>query len=347
MQDSKTIKETLDGLFDESDSVFLVVHKSPDMDAIASCLGMSLICRKKGKENYIVIEEDFNSLEDDVTKKAVKRMANYEEKNKKVFNIIKPSEVPKLVTKKSLLMCLDVNMDHRTLVKPYLDSFKNVIIIDHHNTDESTIKTKNIFVDDKLSSVSEEVSRLCSLYKIKLNPDYANYLLAGIALDTRKFQSNYSEKTRDAEGFLTKNGANRDEVLRMFAESFESFKRMQNLIQTVELYYGHAIACSDEVYGSVEIAKVADTISESDVLSTFVIANKGNNLVGISARSSGIIDVSKIMRLFGGNGSSTRAAAVVEGKSAEEVKSRLKFILIPTNLFDVDKSGDVKLLLTK
>ena len=46
----KTIKESLDKVLEENDSVFLVPHNRPDMDAIGSCIGMNTICEKMFKK---------------------------------------------------------------------------------------------------------------------------------------------------------------------------------------------------------------------------------------------------------------------------------------------------------
>ena len=56
MQDSKNIKQTLDMLLSENDTVFIVPHNRPDFDAIGAAMGMSLICKKNKKKNYIVQE---------------------------------------------------------------------------------------------------------------------------------------------------------------------------------------------------------------------------------------------------------------------------------------------------
>ena len=58
MQNSRDIKATLDSLLLENDQVFIVPHKRPDFDAIASSIGMSLICQKNNKKSYIVIDDE-------------------------------------------------------------------------------------------------------------------------------------------------------------------------------------------------------------------------------------------------------------------------------------------------
>ena len=51
--------------------------------------------------------------------------------------------------------------------------------------------------------------------------------------------------------------------------------------------------------------------------------------ISMSARSKGLIDVSKIMRLFGGGGNEYSAAAKINGKTLPEIKSYLVSILLP------------------
>ena len=49
MEDTMNIKQCLDKLFSENDMVFIVPHNRPDMDALGSAIGMSLICKKNKK----------------------------------------------------------------------------------------------------------------------------------------------------------------------------------------------------------------------------------------------------------------------------------------------------------
>ena len=72
------------------------------------------------------------------------------------------------------------------------------------------------------------------------------------------------------------------------------------------------------------IAQTADIIlSLKDVSASFVIANRPDGLVGISARSLGEINVQMVMEKLGGGGHLTNAATQIEGHSIEEVKEKL------------------------
>ena len=181
MQSSSEIKACLDRLLERNALVFIFPHNRPDMDALGSSIGMSLICNKKGIKNYIVIDDDIEKIES-VTRKVICDIENN-------YKIINCKDIEKYITDKSLMICVDVNKNNLINVSKYNYNFNDIFILDHHKTDEHTIKTNNIFADDKLSSTCEEITRLLSLYKVELKQDEANYILAGIVLDTNKLNS--------------------------------------------------------------------------------------------------------------------------------------------------------------
>jgi len=249
MQDSRTIKDTLDMLFSVNDKVFIVPHNRPDMDALASAIGMSLICKKNKKRSYIVIDDDIEKIES-ATRKTIEEISNN-------FDIIKASDVRELINDKSLMIAVDVNKDYLISTNKFIDDFNNVLVIDHHKTDEHTIKTPYLFVDEKLSSASEEVSRLLFLYGVKINKDVANYLLAGIILDTNKLSKNVSTETFLVATKLTSRGADATIANNMFLEDFEHDRAIQRLVDnTIFPTYIFAIACDKEDSGKYMILKI-------------------------------------------------------------------------------------------
>lgn len=329
MQNSRDIKECLDKLLDNNDIVFIVPHNRPDMDALGAAIGMSLICNKKGKKNYIVIDDDIEKLESS-TKKVIGDISSS-------FDIINANDVKKLITDKSLMIAVDVNKCNLISLETQLPNFNDIFILDHHKTDENTIKTEYSFIDDKLSSTCEEVSRLIFLYGIKLSVDDANYLLAGIVLDTNKLNKpTINTETLSVITKLTSKGASLYFVNNMFIEDFEHDRAIQRLVgNTGFINYGFAIACdndgSGKIYDVEDIAKASDYLLKYQVNATFAIAHIDEQTISISARSKGIIDVSKIMSVFGGGGNEYSAAARIKGKSIEDIKSMLERLLIPTS----------------
>lgn len=350
MQDSRNIKECLDKLLNENDRVFIVPHNRPDMDAIGSAVGMSLICKKNKKRSFIVIDDDIEKLES-ATKMVIGEISNE-------FNIIKAIDIPNFITDKSLMVAVDVNKDYLVSTKKYFDDFNSIFVLDHHKTDEHTIKTPYLFVDDKLSSVSEEVSRLLFLYGVKITKDYANYLLAGIILDTNKLSKNVTTETFSVATKLTSRGADATIANNMFLEDFEHDRAIQRLVDnTIFPSYIFAVASDKEdsgkIYDVEDIAKAADYLLKYQVNATFAMGFIDENTISISARSKGIIDVSKIMKFFGGGGNEHSAAARITGKNIKEVKEKLCNLLVPVNYLDhidmetIKNDNEMKLKLTK
>ena len=144
--------------------------------------------------------------------------------------------------------------------------------------------------------------------------------------------------TFDVAKELSLRGSTTTEADNLLIEDFEHDKAIHQLVDynTCFLTYVYAIACDKDdsgiIYKPDDIAKAADSLLKYNVHATFAIARIDPETISISARSKGLIDVAKIMKLFGGNGGVCSAGARVKGMTLEEVKKRLNMILIPTSL---------------
>ena len=330
MANSKEIKCNLDELLKRNDAVFIVAHNRPDCDALGAALGMALICQKKKVKCYIVIDDNIEKLSTEIYQII--------EDVKNNFNVIKSSDLDSLLTSNSLMLAVDVNKTYMVATKNYLDKFQDIMIIDHHNTDEDTIKANYPFINPKLSSACEEVSKLLFLYNIKIPNDIANYLLAGIVLDSNRFSRNTGEDTFDVAAKLVNKGADPSIANNMFLEDFEHDRAVQRLVDNTAFpTYIFAIASdrfnSGHIYNVEDIAKAADYLLKYRVNATFAMAYVDEDTVYISARSKGIIDVSSIMKLFGGGGNDHSGAAKIKGATIEQIREKLENILIPGNIY--------------
>lgn len=344
MENTGELKLTLDNLMVESDAVFIVPHNRPDYDALGACVGMSLIAGKHKRKSYIIINDDIKELPGEI-KKLIEEI-------KVKHNIIRIADLDSYLTDNSLLVCVDANKDYLVSVNDYLENFKNILIIDHHKTDEYTIKTPNIFVDTTISSTCEEISRLLFMSKIKITPDQANYLLAGIVLDTNRLTKNLTSKTFSVLSELTSRGANPEAVNNLFLEEFEHERVMQKLVDSTKFFtYSIGIAAdtndSGIIYSIEDIAKCSDYILRYKVDASFAIAYIDQDTISISARSKGNIDISQIMKMFGGGGSPTSGAARVKGTTIKCIVDELTHILNPTATLSNENSVGKVLKLTK
>ena len=336
MTQTKQIKSTLDKVFLNNDTVFIVPHNSPvpDFDALGAALGIALICKKNKKKNYIIIDIDLNKFGAE-ERKVVEYLA-------KEFNVINSKLASELITDKSLMVAVDVSKEMLLSEdeKNLLPRFNDIFLLDHHKLDERTISTPYTFVNDKLSSTCEEIARLLCAYGIKVTPEIANYLFAGIALDTCKLTKNATEETFGVVTKLLAKGADLTNVYNMLSSDYETDKRMLRIINNVVFpTHIYAIAADEEenkIYDPVDIAKAADYLLNYKINASFALGYIDEDTISISARSKGGVDVSAIMKMFGGGGNEFSGAARVKGESISSIRAKLEFILNPTAYLNAD-----------
>jgi c-di-AMP phosphodiesterase-like protein len=217
-------------------------------------------------------------------------------------------------------------------LKEELRNKDNVVIIDHHTEDENTIKSECKYINANISSASEIVTKLLTLYKIKPSGDVANYLLAGVYLDTNKLTKNISSDTMKNVAYLLDCGANMNIVTDLFAEDFNSDRRVQELVSKAKIItYSIALILADEgvEYTKEELAKAADYLLKYKVDAAFSIGNIGDNTISISARSKEKINVGQIMEELNGGGNQYSGATKLENTTVEEANKKLMKLIKP------------------
>ena len=294
---------------------------------------MYILVKKLGKNAHIIIDEPLLDMEPGV-KIILEEIKNLSI-GKENISIINSEKYTKQKSDNDLLITLDLNKKYLTSCENYLDEFKNIIVIDHHESDDNTINTEYKYIDTEVSSVSELITELLCLYGIKYDKHIADYLLAGIYLDTDSLKRNVTSKTYRIVSKLLEKGANINKVNDLFVSDFVSDRKIQDLVgKTVFINYNFAIALADEdiIYQKEELAKVADYLSKYRTDATFAIGHTSEDEISISARSSkGIIDVGELMRELGGGGSPYSAATRITGSNIIETGKVLTRTLKPRN----------------
>ena len=327
--DIRKIKETLENEICKSSNVFIIGHNGPDFDSIGACMGLYSIAKEKNKNVYIIVNDDETKLEP-----GIKRIID-ESKDK--YNFIKNDELANLVNRKSLLIVTDVNKDNMISVGDRLNAFRDIIVIDHHTEDEHTIKTKYKFIHLDVSSASEIIARILNDFKINYPKEVANYLLAGINLDTKRFKHNTTSKTHDVAEKLIDNGADIDYVNNLFLEEFESFCRISNLIinGTIIKKYSDSLAPiqvsftlnrnhPNEIYLKEDYAKAADRMMKfTGIDASFALGYIDKGIIHISARGGKKVNVGNIMKEMHGGGNAQSAGGRIESDNIFQVEQLL------------------------
>lgn len=318
-------RNKLEEKIEESEQVFIVPHIGADLDAIASCIAMSYIVKKQGKEAYIILDEELVKIEPGVKMIIDEAMPN--------ISLITLDKYKKLSSNNDLLIACDVNKSYLVCCKNELNNFKNIVLIDHHNEDINTINTDTKLILPEASSASEILFELLKMFQIKIDSFLANYLLAGIYLDTNKFTKNAGCNTMKTVYCLTSKGADICKVNKYFEEDFYSDRRVQDLVSKSEFYsYTIALCVGDKNirYLKEELAKAADYLLRyRNVDASFAVGYIDDDVISISARSKGDINVGKIMSELEGGGHISSAATRLEGKDMDETVKSLKKIYKP------------------
>ncbi len=311
----RKFKEELMKFIETSSEIFVVGHNNLDYDAIGAALGIATLARSLNKRAYIVVN-DLQQAMDPGVKKVM-------EDTKTKFQYITLDDYRALATLKSALIVVDTNKPYLLSTQFDMDKVGKVYVIDHHESDAYSIKAPHQYIDMSASSTSEIVAQLLISKQAKTLNAVADYLLAGIILDTKRFQKNTSPSTLDTAEKLCRKGANYDAVNRLFIANFEEERNLYQLLfgehieqtrdDNIELVVRNTIIQAypkllgeptvsftlnrkspDTIYRQVDLAKTADKMLKyADAC--FVIGKTSPTNVGISARSKCNIDVGEIL----------------------------------------------------
>ena len=304
-----------------SKNVFLMAHKDLDLDALGSCIGLSTILGQKKKNCYIIIDDKNHELG---VEKVLRELEG-------CIKIIKSEEVdrylyPKL--SKNLLIILDTNKTDLVQSKDILKKIEKKVIIDHHDTSKTTIKGALTIIDNEVSSTCEMIAELVEHYDVELEPYYATVLLSGIVLYTNNFTLKTTAETYYAAYYLSSLGASAKKVQYLLKQDIMDYTERQKLladIQTINNRIAFTKATPYTIYRREDLAKVADTLLFfNNIEASFVIGKIGKDTVGISARSLGNYNISKILEKLGGGGDTYNGAARFEKTTISKVEQMLK-----------------------
>ena len=329
-QSIKNLKDVLEELINNSSNVFLIGHNGPDFDSIAASLGLYTLAKHYGKDAYVIVDDEESRIEP-----GVKRIMD---ENKDKFRFIKNQDFEKLKNKDSLVIISDSNKKHMISINDSLDEVGNIIVIDHHGTDNDTINTPYLFIDQEISSASEIVARILLLSRVKFSKEVANFLLAGINLDTKRFKQNTTSKTHDVAEKLINNGADIDYVNNLFLQEFESFCKISNLIingTIIRKYSENSLSPIQvsftlnrnnphKIYLKEDYAKAADRMMKfNGIDAAFALGYVDDSHIHISARSGKRVNVGTIMEKMQGGGNHQSAGTRIESDNIFDTEKEL------------------------
>jgi c-di-AMP phosphodiesterase-like protein len=322
----RVISHALRDLIKESDAIFIMGHRDPDMDSLGAAIGVLKAVQVHDKQGLIVLDETqhiqgVSKLLDELKKDDVLRES-----------LISPQEAWEKKTERSLLIIVDVHKPSLVMEPRLVEAIPRKVVIDHHRRGEEFItEPLLVYIEPYASSTSELVAELLAYQgpDMKLKTIEATSLLAGIMVDTKNFIFRTGSRTFEAASYLRHHGADSSLVQKMLKEDLNHFVRRAQIVASAQLYRDQiAIAISQRDENHVILAQAADTLlGMNNVAASCVIGQREGGGVTISARSMGDINVQVIMEKLGGGGHLTNAATQLGEQTVEEAVTRLKQVI--------------------
>jgi c-di-AMP phosphodiesterase-like protein len=322
---ARVISHAIKDIIVDSDKVIVMGHKYPDMDAIGASIGIQKVAQMNEREAFIVI----NFQEIDM---GVQRLIQEIKQKPELYSkFITPEEALDMITDDTLLVVVDTHKPSMVIEEKILREAEKIIVIDHHRRGEEFISNSLlVYMEPYASSTAELVTELLEYQpkRSKIDMLEATALLAGIVFDTKSFTLRTGSRTFDAASYLRAHGADTVLVQKFLKENVDTYIKRAKLIESVSFYKdGIAIAkgSSEQMNDQILIAQAADTLLTMDgVIASFVISKRSEDVIGISARSLGDINVQVIMEDLEGGGHLTNAATQLHGISIDEAEQRLR-----------------------
>ena len=314
-------KRTLNKTINRAKNIFLMAHKNLDLDALGSSIGMYMILQQKKKNCYLIIDDQVHELG---VQKVLRELEG-------CIKIIRSEDIDKYLNKrdnKNLLIILDTNKASLVQSKEVISKINKKLVIDHHDLSKESLKDVIMINDTESSSTCEMITDLVEYYDIDVDPYYATILLAGIVLDTSNFMLKTKAETYYAAYYLSSLGASAKKVQYLLKQDIEDYTERQKLmsdIETIDSRIAFTKATPYTIYRKEDLARTADTLLFfNNIEASFVIGKIGKDTVGISARSLGNYEISKILEKIGGGGSDYNGAAKFEDTTISNVEKMLK-----------------------
>ena len=307
-------------LLNDASKVYIMSHMMADFDSVGAAIGVCCIARAKNKTAHIVI--DMNTC---IAMNIIEQVMQYPE-YKDVFITVQNAILE--ADNKTLLVVVDTSRPEKVESESLLLSCTRIAVIDHHRRAAEYIENALLnFHEPYASSTAELVTEMMQylVERSDILRAEAEALLAGIVLDTKGFSINTGSGTFDAAAYLKRAGADAAAVKRILQSDMGIATARYDILRSAKVYKeGIALAFSDEEQSRISIAQAADELlGIKGVHTSFVIAKDGE-IIYVSGRSIGDVNVQVVLEKLGGGGSQATAGLQVVGKSVNEVVKEVK-----------------------
>ena len=312
----------------DNNSFIITTHRGPDGDAMGSSMAMYNLLVNLKKDVNVIIPNSFPNFLSWLPN--IKNVINHEENNSDISNIF--SEV-------DVIIMLDFNDLSRieNLESYVTNSNAKKILIDHHQDPDLSICDLS-FCDTNYRSTCELLYMILNQAKFNLTKNIADCLYTGILTDTGSFKFSCTTKnTHISVGDLISKGVNATEINNLIYNNYshDRIKLLGHcLINKLKIYNNSSaiISLSEDELKKFNFKK-GDTegiinyaLSIKEVIFAVFIVEK-DNIVKLSFRSLGNINVQEISKRYFGGGGHFNAAGAKSDLSLDKTIKKVENII--------------------
>jgi len=280
-------------LINDSTSIYITSHVSPDGDAVGSVFAMYLALKNMGKDVHVI-------------------MPKYSDRFKFLEEIsLAEEEVDKDAY--DLCVVLDCSsIDRIAMLEGDFNKAKKKLVIDHHIN--SKIEADLMVVDSKSPATCQMVYEFLTSQNILIDKDIAKYIYMGIVTDTGSFNyQSTTSKTHKIVADLLDTGIDFAYICKMVNDTMKEnrLKLIAYAINNIETYKNGKIKyvkISNEVLKSFNISDedaegIVNYLRCIEGVDIAIYARElDNGTYKVSMRSNGNVDVSNAAIRLGGGG---------------------------------------------
>lgn len=317
---TRIVATAIGEIIKSSSNVLIMGHRFADLDALGSAVGMAMISNALNRDAKIVMSSKTT---------LAMPLAKHLENAGMSELIIEPHNVDDYLKKGTLLIIVDTHRKSFLEYPELFDLANKVVVIDHHRKTVDHINKAVIFYHEpNASSASEMVTELIEYLPVdvKIPQVCAEALMSGITLDTKNFVMKTGVRTFEAAAYLRSLGADTVAVKQLFSNSMKTQKDKSEVVKNAAMYNNCAIGVVDFESEDIRIvaSQAADELLNVDDVDAAFVVFKTDNVLNISARSYGELNVQLVMEELGGGGHQTMAAAQLNDETFESALKCLK-----------------------
>jgi len=316
---SRVMANALVECITQSSKVYVMGHKNSDFDCIGAGAGICRIALTNKIPAHIVVVENLTA--------AGVLIESLKKSNEFANCFLSPNEALVQADPGTLLIVVDSSRSDDVESLPLVEYCKRVIIIDHHRRGANYIEDAVIsYIEPYASSVSELVSEMLQycVDSKDVKKTEADALLCGIVLDTKMFTMHTGSRTFDAAAYLRREGADTTDVKLLLQSDYRMAMEKYDIVRKAKIIKNQIAFCvCDNEYERVVIAQAADELLSVQGVTASFVAAKSGNVINVSGRSIGTINVQLILEQIGGGGNQSSAGAAIYDSSIPVVKEKL------------------------